>query len=149
MRAERPIISHPEKQSHLQKILSVAITALAWATWGYIWLPTLSVISSVLGVSFNTLLVVRKPDETSLILIFIIMLACNFLISSWSSYNFIRFSKRSRRRSTEFVEHSEISAAFGVADASTQSALLCERRLALHFDDAGSLVRVEVLTGNP
>ena len=148
MRAERPIISHPEKQSRLQKLLSTTITIFAWTAWGYIWLPTIAVISSVFGMRFNSFFVVRKPDESSLVLIFLIMLVCNLLVSSWSSYNYIRFAKRSRRRAAGSVEHSQIGTAFGAQDSSTQSMLLRARRMALHFDDAGSLVTVEVLGGD-
>jgi poly-beta-1,6-N-acetyl-D-glucosamine biosynthesis protein PgaD len=147
MRAERPIISHPERQSSTQKIVSIVITILAWALWGYLWLPTLAVISSVFGFRLNYLFVVRKPDESSLILIFLLMFACNTIVSSWSSYNYIRFAKRSRRRHPKFVAHHDVGKSFGAHDAATQSLLLRERRLALHFDDAGTLVTVEVLDG--
>jgi poly-beta-1,6-N-acetyl-D-glucosamine biosynthesis protein PgaD len=148
MRAERPIISNPEKQSRTQKIVSIVITALAWALWGYLWLPALAVISSVFGFRVDYLFVVRKPDESSLILIFLIMLVCNTIVSSWSSYNYIRFAKSSRRRRPKFVTHQEVCKTFGSNDPDTQSQLLRERRLALHFDDAGALVTVEVLGGD-
>jgi len=144
MRAERPIISHPEKQSRMQKVAAVAITILAWGLWAYLWLPTVAVISSVFGFRFNYLFVVRKPDEHSLVLILLIMLACNLMVSSWSSYNYIRFAKRSRRRDAETVPHDEIGKSFGVSDPAIQAQLLSERRIALHFDDAGGLLRVEV-----
>ncbi|MGA2649033.1 MAG: poly-beta-1,6-N-acetyl-D-glucosamine biosynthesis protein PgaD [Terracidiphilus sp.] len=143
MRAERPIISHPEKVSPVQHATSLAITFLAWSLWAYIWLPTLSVISSVFGMPINQILVVRRPDETSLLLIFLVMLACNFAVSIWSSYNYIRYAKGSRRQRSTSTSHEEVGRAFGVSDPSTLSLLLQERSLKLYFDDAGVLVNVD------
>ena len=143
MRAERPIISHPERQSRLQQIVSVLITILAWSLWGYLWLPTLSVISAVFGVPMNQILVVRKSDETSLLLIFAIMFISNLAVSAWSSYNYVRFAKRSRRLSLHFTSHEEVGKAFGVSDPATLSLMLQGRKLSLYFDDAGTLCNVE------
>jgi biofilm PGA synthesis protein PgaD len=143
MRAESPIISSPEKQSRLQKFASLAITILAWSLWAYLWLPTLSVISAVFGLPINQILVVRRPDETSLLLIFLIMLASNFVVSVWSSYNYVRFAKRSRRRRPNSASHEEVGKLFGIDDPATLSLLSEGRSLSLYFDDAGRLVKVD------
>jgi len=143
MRAEAPIISRPEKQSRLQKLVSLVITILAWLLWAYLWLPTLSVISAVFGMPINQILVVRRPDETSLLLIFLIMLVCNVAVSAWSSYNYVRFAKRSRRRRPNSAPHEEVGKFFGVSDPATLLLLSQGRRLSLYFDDAGRLVKVD------
>lgn len=143
MRAESPIISRPEKASRVQQATSLAITFFAWSLWAYIWLPTLSVISAVFGMPLNHILVVRKPDEMSLLLIFLVMLACNLTVSTWSSYNYLRFAKRSRRQRPISVPHAEIGKSFGVTDPSTLSLLLQGRSLKLYFDDAGVLIKVD------
>jgi poly-beta-1,6-N-acetyl-D-glucosamine biosynthesis protein PgaD len=143
MRAERPIISHPEKQSWLQQTASVVITILAWLLWGYLWLPTLSVVSAVFGMPINQILVVRRSDETSLLLIFVIMFLTNLAVSAWSSYNYVRFAKRSRRFSLSSTSHEDVGKAFGVSDPATLSMMLQGRQLSLYFDDAGFLCNVE------
>jgi biofilm PGA synthesis protein PgaD len=143
MRAEAPIISRPEKQSRIQKLVSLVITVFAWLLWGYLWLPTLSVISAVFGMPINQLLVVKKPDETSLLMIFLIMFACNLVVSTWSSYNYVRFAKKSRRRRTESASHEEVGKLFGIDDPATLSLLSRGRSLSLYFDDAGRLVKVD------
>lgn len=143
MRADAPIISHPEKLSWPQHLTSVAITILAWSLWAYLWLPTLAVVTAVFGMPINQILVVRKPDETSLLLIFLDMLACNFALSSWSTYNYIRYAKGSRRQRSASTSREDVGMAFGVSDPSTLSLLLKGRRLRLHFDDTGFLVDVD------
>jgi poly-beta-1,6-N-acetyl-D-glucosamine biosynthesis protein PgaD len=143
MRAEAPIISHPEKQSRLQKLFSLVLTIFAWVVWAYLWLPTLAVISAVFGMPINQILVVRRPDETSLLIIFAIMLTCNVVVSVWSSYNYVRFAKKSRRRRPGSTSHEEVGKAFGIDDPATLSLLSQGRSLSLYFDDAGRLVKVD------
>jgi biofilm PGA synthesis protein PgaD len=143
MRAERPIIFHPEKLSWMQNTASVLITIFAWSLWAYLWLPTLSVAAAVFGMPINQILVVRKSDETSLLLIFVIMLICNVAVSAWSSYNYVRFAKRSRRQTMDSASHEEVGKALGVTDPAMLSLLLRGRQLSLYFDDAGVLSKVE------
>jgi poly-beta-1,6-N-acetyl-D-glucosamine biosynthesis protein PgaD len=145
MRAERPIISHPERQSPIQHFASVTITIVAWSLWGYLWLPALSVVTAVFGLPITYIYVARSSDEISLLLIFVIMLVCNIAVSSWSSYNYIRFARNSRRRSRDTITHEEVGSHFGIKDPATLSLLLQERRLNLHFDRAGALVHAEPL----
>jgi hypothetical protein len=65
----------------------VEITILARLLWGYLWLPTLSVVSAVFGVPIIQIPVIRKSGETSLLQIFVIMFITNFAVPAWSSYN--------------------------------------------------------------
>jgi len=143
MRAEAPIISRPERQSRVQKVASFVMTVFAWLLWAYLWLPTLSVIAAVFGMPINQILVVRRPDEISLLIIFLIMLTCNIVVSAWSSYNYVRFAKGSRRRRPNSASHEEVGKVFGISDAATLSLLLEGRQLSLHFDDSGRLVNVD------
>jgi len=89
--------------------------------------------------------IVRAPDKSSLLLIGLIVLACNVVVSSWSSYNYIRFVGKTRRRGATAVTHEAVGKFFGITDPATISLLSKERRLNLHFDAGGSLVNVEVL----
>ncbi|MFZ0747485.1 MAG: poly-beta-1,6-N-acetyl-D-glucosamine biosynthesis protein PgaD [Terracidiphilus sp.] len=146
MRAERPILSHPERQSPAQRLTSRALAGVAWATWLYLWLPVLSAILWILGLRTAYIYIVRAPNETSLLLIFAIMLICNVIVSSWSSYNYLRFVGNTMRRGTDVVPHERVGKAFGITDPATLSLLLHERRLNLHFNEVGVLVRVDALT---
>jgi biofilm PGA synthesis protein PgaD len=145
MRAERPIVSYPERQSWKQRLTSRTIGGFAWAIWLFLWLPVLSTILWILGLRTAYIHIVRAPDERSLLLIFAIMLICNVIVSGWSSYNYLRFVGSTKRRGTDVVPHEEIGKLFGVTDPATLSLLLHERRLNLYFNDAGALVRVDAL----
>jgi biofilm PGA synthesis protein PgaD len=145
MRAERPIISHPEKQSWKQRLTSSTLTGIAWALWLYLWLPALSALLGIAGVRMTYVYVVRAPNKSSLLLIGFIVLTCNIVVSTWSSYNYIRFVGKTRRRAAKTVPHEAVGKYFGITDPATLALLLQERRLNLHFDKGGVLVNVEAL----
>jgi biofilm PGA synthesis protein PgaD len=145
MRAERPIISHPERQSLSQRFTTGTLTSIAWALWLYLWLPALSALLWIIGIHLTYLYIVRAPNESSLVLIFLIILGCSVIVSSWSSYNYIRFVGRTRRRGAAPVSHEAVGRLFGVSDPAMLSLLLTERRISLHFDEGGVLVRAEAL----
>jgi biofilm PGA synthesis protein PgaD len=145
MRAERPIIYHPERQSPKQRFTTQTLKAIALAIWLYIWIPLLSTILWVMGVHVTYTHLVRAPEHKSWLLILIIMMTCNVVVSSWSIYNYTRFAGKNRRRGSAPVSHETVGKSFGVSDPETLSLLLHERRLNLHFDNAGMLVHVEPL----
>jgi poly-beta-1,6-N-acetyl-D-glucosamine biosynthesis protein PgaD len=105
----------------------------------------LSTILWILGLRTAFIHIVRAPDETSLLLIFAIMFICNVIVSSWSSYNYLRFVGNKKRRGTDVIPHEEVGRYFGVTDPATLSLLLRERRLNLYFNDSGVLVLVDAL----
>jgi poly-beta-1,6-N-acetyl-D-glucosamine biosynthesis protein PgaD len=143
MRAERPIIDRPEKQSWEQRLTSRTLGGIAWGIWLTLWMPVISTLLWIFGTRVTYIYIIRAPDKTSLLLIFLIMFLCNMVVSSWSSYNYIRFAKKTRRRGVDPVSHEEVGALFGVTDPETLSLLLRSRILGLNFNDAGVLVRVD------
>jgi biofilm PGA synthesis protein PgaD len=143
MRAERPIISRPERQSWEQRLTSRTISGIAWGIWLFLWMPVVSTLLWIVGTRVTYVHIVRAPDETSLLLIFLIMFICNMIVSSWSSYNYIRFAKRTRRRGADPASHEKVGELFGVTDPATLSLLLRGRSLSLHFNEAGILSRVD------
>jgi poly-beta-1,6-N-acetyl-D-glucosamine biosynthesis protein PgaD len=143
MRAERPIISHPERQSWQQRITSRTLSGMAWGIWLILWMPVISTLLWVFGTRVTYIYIIRAPDETSLLLIFLIMFICNMIVSGWSSYNYIRYSKRTRRRGAGPVSHEKVGALFGITDPDTLYLLLHSRILGLNFNEAGALVRVD------
>jgi poly-beta-1,6-N-acetyl-D-glucosamine biosynthesis protein PgaD len=143
MRAERPIIARPEKQSWQQRITSRTLSGMAWGIWLILWMPVISTFLWVFGARVTYVHIIRAPDETSLLLIFLIMFLCNMVVSSWSSYNYIRFAKKARRRGAAVVSHEKVGAIFGVTDPETLSLLLHGRILGLNFNESGVLIRVD------
>jgi biofilm PGA synthesis protein PgaD len=145
VRAERPIVSHPERQTRAQRFTTRSLKAIALVIWLYVWIPILSAILWAMGIRVTYLYIVRAPSQTSWLLILVIMMSCNIIVSSWSIYNWVRFVGKTRRRGAPPVSHEEIGKAFGVTDPATLSLLQHERRLNLYFDNTGVLVRVEAL----
>jgi biofilm PGA synthesis protein PgaD len=143
MRAERPIVSHPERQSLAQAFTSGSIASIAWALWIFLWLPALSAMFWMLGLHITYTSIVRAPNQSSLLILLLLVLMCNIVVSSWASYNYIRFVGKSRRRGSGAVTHEEVGKFFGVTDPETLSLFLRERRLNLCFGDAAVLVRAE------
>jgi len=145
MRAERPIISRPEKQSWQQRITSRTLSGMAWRIWLIIWMPAVSTLLWIFGTRVTYVHIIRAPDERSLLLIFLIMFVCNMIVSGWSSYNYIRFAKKARRRGAAVVTHEAVGKLFGVTDPETLSLLLNSRILGLSFNEAGVLVGVDAV----
>jgi poly-beta-1,6-N-acetyl-D-glucosamine biosynthesis protein PgaD len=143
MRAERPIISRPERQSWQQRITSRTLSGMAWGIWLILWMPVISTLLWIFGARVTYVHIIRAPDERSLLLIFLIMFVCNMIVSSWSSYNYIRFAKKGRRRGAPPVSHENVGKLFGVTDPETLSLLLKSRILGLSFNEAGVLVHVD------
>lgn len=145
MRAERPIIAHPEKQTWQQRFTSRTLSGIAWGLWLMLWMPILTTLLWIFGTRVTYIYIVRAPDETSLLLIFFIMFVCNMIVSSWTSYNYIRFVGKTRRCGADPVSHEKVGALFGVTDPETLSLLLHSRILGLNFSEAGVLVRVDAV----
>jgi poly-beta-1,6-N-acetyl-D-glucosamine biosynthesis protein PgaD len=145
MRAERPIVSHPERQSLTQHLTSGTLATIAWAVWLFLWLPTLSAIFWMIGLGVTYKSIVRAPNKSSLLFLLLLVLACNLVSSSWASYNYIRFFGKLRRRGSSAVSHETVGRYFGVTDTATLTLILRERRLNLYFNDAGGLVRAEAV----
>jgi poly-beta-1,6-N-acetyl-D-glucosamine biosynthesis protein PgaD len=143
MRAERPIIVRPERQSWEQRLTSRTLSGMAWGIWLILWMPVISTLLWVFGARVTYVHIIRAPDETSLLLIFLIMFLCNMVVSSWSSYNYIRFARKARRRGAAVVSHEKVGALFGVTDPETLALLLHGRVLGLSFNESGGLIGVE------
>lgn len=145
MRAEGPIISHPEWQSKSQRLTSGTLTIIAWAIWIYLWLPIMTACLWIAGIHLTFVQFLRRPTLNSLLFIGLMVLLCSLVVAGWASYNYMRFARKSRRLKAETIHYEAIGKAFGVHDSETLCVLLQERRMNLHFDNVGALIRVEVL----
>jgi biofilm PGA synthesis protein PgaD len=143
MRAERPIVAHPERQTLAQRITSGSIASVAWGLWLFLWLPALSALLWMLGVHITYKSIVRAPNQSSLLIVLLLVFTCNMIVSSWASYNYIRFVGKTRRRSSGVVSHEAVGNFFGVTDPETLTLLLNERRINLYFDNAAGLSHAE------
>jgi biofilm PGA synthesis protein PgaD len=145
MRAERPIISQPERQTWKQRLTSDTLTGIAWAIWLYLWLPALSAILWILGIRLTYIHIVRAADKGSLLAIFVIAALCNVIVTIWSKYNYTRFVGKMRRCGAETVSHEVVAKSFGQTHPETLLLILQERCLTIHFDDAGVPIRFDAV----
>jgi biofilm PGA synthesis protein PgaD len=142
MRAERPIVAAPERQSLAQLVTSRTLGGIAWAIWIHIWMPLVSVLLWLAGLRVTYVYVVEAPNKSSLLMILALVLGCNIIVSSWASYNYLRFVGKTRRRGSSVVSHEDVGRSFGISDDATLASLLHERSLHLHFDATGRLIDV-------
>jgi biofilm PGA synthesis protein PgaD len=149
MRALSPfIISHPERQSGVQHTMFSALTLSVWVLWLYLWLPLITTILWMVGIRWAYIQVFKGSRGISLWVIVWILMATSVILGCWSSYNHIRYAKKTQRRRVQTLAKSSIGISFGIS-SSTLSVLLRERRLNLYFDDAEQLVRVVAVSDDP
>jgi biofilm PGA synthesis protein PgaD len=145
MRAQSPfIISRPERQSGPQQAIFGALTVTIWALWLYLWLPLLTAILWMVGIHWAYIQVFKGARGVSLWVILWIMLATIIIVGYWSSYNNIRYAKKTQRRSAQAVSKSVIGEKFGITRAAL-SLLLRQRRLNLYFNDSEQLIHVDAV----
>jgi biofilm PGA synthesis protein PgaD len=149
MRALSPfIISHPERQSGAQHTMFSALTLSVWVLWLYLWLPLITTILWMVGIRWAYIQVFRGSRGVSLWVIVWILIATAVILGCWSSYNRLRFAKKTQRRQVQALAKSSIGVSFGISGA-TLSVLLRGRRLNLYFDDAEQLIRVTAVSDDP
>ena len=143
MRAERPILSYPDRQTLAQRITSGSIASIALGLWTLLWLPVISALLWMLGVHITYRSILRAPNKSSLLIVLSLVFMCNMIVSSWASYNYIRFYGKTRRRGSGVISHEAVGTFFGVNDPETLTLLLTERRINLYFDNAAGLSHAE------
>jgi len=146
MRARSPlIISHPERQSRAQRAIFGLLTLTVWALWFYLWLPLITAVLWVIGIRWAYIQVFKGVRGVSLWVVLWILLATIAVVAYWSSYNNIRYARKTRRRHAQPLYKAAIGERFGITNP-TLSLLLRERHLNLYFSASEQLIHVDALT---
>jgi poly-beta-1,6-N-acetyl-D-glucosamine biosynthesis protein PgaD len=137
------IIIRPRGQSRGQAATSAVLGVVGWAAWSLLWIPMVTALMWVSGVKLAYARLFSAAGGGSLAVVAWIVAIDFSLVAGWTIYRRIRPRKLGQRRHAEVVPKRQIGLAFGVCHATTMNLLLSERRLDLHFDDAGQLIGVE------
>lgn len=149
MRAQGPLIIHPERQSNVQRFTFSALTAAIWAAWIYLWLPLVTTALWVIGLRFSYMQLFmhgRGFDGRSIV---IAAFTCGCVACYWSIYNYLRYGKRGRRKGAPDVTRQAIGEYFGVTNETVLLALSSQRRIELQFDSNGQILSVSGVAPGP
>ena len=138
-----PIIYRPNLQKRLQRTVFGAITFALWVLWIYLWLPLITALLWFIGVRVAYVEIFRGARGISLTNLVWVILVALAVMTYWSSYNLIRYGKRSRRSRAEVVSKTSVAKTFGVHDPNTVALLTERRSLELRFSETGQLLSVE------
>lgn len=118
------IIDQPRLQGRTQRVVSGAVTAVAWFVWAYLWLPLATLVAWYFGVrSFVREVVI--PDASTVLWTGVTYLVVIFLLGvvllTWSRYNLRRFGGSERRAATPPLTADDITAWFGISHETLDS----------------------------
>jgi biofilm PGA synthesis protein PgaD len=114
----RLIIDQPRLQGRTQRVVSGAVTAVAWFVWAYLWLPLATLVAWYFG--FRTF--VREviiPDSATVlstgVTYLVIILVLGLILLAWSQYNLRRFGGEDRRSTSAPLTADEVTGWFGIS----------------------------------
>lgn len=145
MRAEGPLIFHPGGQSNMQRLTFGALTALIWAGWIYLWLPLVTTLLWIIGVRFSFMQLFMRGRGFDGKSIGLVALACFCAVVYWSSFNYLRFRRKTRRKGAPAVSRQEVGYAFNIESSEALAMLLCLRQVEFQFDPEGRIIAVRGL----
>lgn len=149
MSAQSPLIVHPENQSNVQRVTFGTLTAMIWAGWIYLWLPLVTTILWIVGIRWSYLQLFAQARGFEIKNILIAMLVCIAAVIYWSSYNYLRFRGKDRRKGIPPVTREAVGVEFGVADPAVLSMLARDKRIEMQFDRDGRLIAAKSANALP
>lgn len=115
---EIEIRDNPKLKSFLRNVGEWSFTTLMWALWLYLFLPLLNVILWFLGVRFFYVEVFEKAGYVQLLNLLNKIgwgiLAVFAILRFWGYYNYIRFGRKERRKSTSSTTVGQLSESFNL-----------------------------------
>lgn len=101
---EIEIRDNPKLRGFFRNITELTFTGLVWGIWVYLLLPLVNIIMWILGLRFIEVSVVEKLGYSDMLVLMSkmgwIVLTVFLILRLWGIYNYKRFGKRSRRRSS-------------------------------------------------
>jgi biofilm PGA synthesis protein PgaD len=142
------IIDKPSLQPLRQRYATGIVTFLFWIVWAYIWLPVISLIAWALGIKFFYDEMIARGGYEAFLELLIFYLIVIFLIAvifiGWATYNFFRFRGMERRRAIKPLETEDYARYFSVNGTELKN-WRNMKRITIHFDEQGNILRVEEL----
>jgi biofilm PGA synthesis protein PgaD len=93
-----------EQKNLLRKVTELSVTALIWGFWVYLFLPLLSVILWFLGIKIFTVAVIEHTGYLEFLVLVKTLgwyiLTLFLILRLWGYYNYWRFGKKNRRKSS-------------------------------------------------
>ena len=144
------IIESPQWQDVRQRMLYGSLTVSFWLLWSYLWLPLVGVLGWLFGIGvahYHMIVLEGYRGLSALLPLYLLIIASlGGSLIAWAQYNFIRFRGTQRRMRSKDVRVEMLAVHFAV-DATALSQWLKVRRLVLHHDQHGNLIKVEAPTG--
>lgn len=131
-------------QPPLYRVAWAFVTAAAWLSYVYLWLPLATAVLWWLGLRDAYEQLYRRGSQIDTFVVLAlpaiaVLIAC--LLIGWAEYNRLRFTGNERRERLPDVPMEEIAAALGAAPGVT-AALATARIAILDMDDAARPVDV-------
>jgi len=115
---EIEIRDNPKLKSFLRNVGEWSFTTLMWALWLYLFLPLLNVILWFLGIRFFYVEVFEKAGYVQLLNLLNKIgwgiLAVFAILRFWGYYNYLRFGRKDRRKSTSSTTVGQLSESFNL-----------------------------------
>jgi poly-beta-1,6-N-acetyl-D-glucosamine biosynthesis protein PgaD len=112
------IRDNPKMRSFLRSITEMSFTGVVWVIWAYLLLPVINIILWLLGFKYFNIAVFEKLGYREFLelmgkvgwLVVIVFLVMRL----WGYYNYVRFGKRTRRKSSPPVTIEQLAVHFQI-----------------------------------
>jgi poly-beta-1,6-N-acetyl-D-glucosamine biosynthesis protein PgaD len=110
---EITVRDNPGLRSFLRNVTETTFTGFVWAIWIYLFLPVINIALWIFGFGFMNLSVIEQIGYKELIDLLVKMGWAVFVVfvifQVWGYYNYIRFGKKSRRKSSAPVKLEQLA----------------------------------------
>ena len=115
---EIEVRDNPGLRSFLRNVTETTFTGFVWAIWIYLLLPVINITIWIFGFGFMNLSVIEQVSYEELLDLLIKMgwavLIVFLVFHLWGYYNYIRFGKKSRRKSSATVTIEQLAAHYRI-----------------------------------
>ena len=112
------IRDHPGLRSFLRNITEMTFTTFVWAIWVYLFLPVINIILWIFGLRFINFAVIEQVGYKELVGLLVKMgwavLIVFLVFHLWGYYNYRRFGRKSRRKSSASVTLEDLAAHYRI-----------------------------------
>jgi poly-beta-1,6-N-acetyl-D-glucosamine biosynthesis protein PgaD len=115
---EVEIRDNPKLRSLFRNITEFTFTGFVWVLWAYLLLPLLNIVMWIVGLRFIEISVIEQLGYNEMIMLASkmgwIVLAVFLILRLWGFYNYKRFGKSSRRKSSPPVTSEQMAEHFKI-----------------------------------
>lgn len=115
---EIEIRDNPKLRSFFRNITELTFTGFVWGIWAYLLLPLVNIIMWIVGLRIIERSVVEQLGYAEMLDLIgkmgWIVLVVFLILRLWGLYNYKRFGKRSRRKSSSPVTIEQLAAHFKI-----------------------------------